>query len=128
MADQNSPGDPNRFKFRSYAPSEGRGARIMYLVFKGILVLLAIILIVLIIRQIRHYFIAKPAPTLPSPTYQTSNSPKKATNPPKKTSGSTNPSNLPNNGPGDTAAIFAGVTLLATGAHLVLQARRQSTN
>lgn len=127
MADPNSPDNPNRFKFRAYTPKEGRGARTLSLLVRGIVILLLIILAILIIRQINHYFfVDKPTPALPTPTSQTSTTPNKTTTPPKKTTNSTSPSNLPNNGPGDTAAIFAGVSLLAAGVHLAAQARRQA--
>jgi cytoskeletal protein RodZ len=69
--------------------------------------------------------VVAPAPVAPPKPAKKSPSPSSAT-PPSSSSHSTitNPSTIPNNGPGDVVALFVGVSLAAAGLHYAFALKR----
>lgn len=111
--------DPNRFKFTSYRPSNGyRPFKILQRVF---MVLVVVVLAVLVGRQIHHhYFATTPAAPVVQPAQN------KVPAAPAVTKTSQQPTTLPNNGPGDIALLFVGVSLAVTAGHYLVTSRRSA--
>ncbi len=116
-----------RFKFTSYRPKATAG----FLTWTGrvLAVLVIIVAVGLLGRQIHHHYAthtnpagaAGAAPAQPSATTT-----KKATVSSKKHTTTKTTSSVPNTGPGNTVALFAGVSLLAAGVHYAAAAKKQS--